>query len=170
MEGVLNISQLRLAFWLVYVSIYQQIWSMSLLAVVLWTSYNKPFLVFIFSPSILWGTDNQEKWRLACLLPFRVCKAPFMYIVCPSRQSHEWGTVVPVCVLDCVWLFATLWLVSPSGSSKWFFRQEYWADCYCPPPGDLPHLGMEPASPVSPALQAAYLPTQPLGSITSSIW
>ena len=44
-----------------------------------------------------------------------------------------------------------------------FSRQEYWSGLPCPPPGDLPHVGMEPAFPVPPALQVAYLPTQPLG-------
>ena len=35
-----------------------------------------------------------------------------------------------------------------------FSRQEYWSVLPCPPPGDLPDLGMEPMSPVSPAYQA----------------
>ena len=35
-----------------------------------------------------------------------------------------------------------------------FFRQEYWSGLPCPPPGDLPHPGMEPAC---PALQADSL-------------
>ena len=32
-----------------------------------------------------------------------------------------------------------------------------------PPPGDLPDLGIEPTSPMSPALQADSLPTEPSG-------
>ena len=32
-----------------------------------------------------------------------------------------------------------------------------------PPPGDLSHPGMEPVSPVSPALQADSLPNEPHG-------
>ena len=31
------------------------------------------------------------------------------------------------------------------------------------PPGDLPNPGIEPTSPVSPALQADSIPTEPLG-------
>ena len=42
-----------------------------------------------------------------------------------------------------------------------FSRQEYWRGLLCPPPGDLPDLGIEPISPVSPALQADSLPTEP---------
>ena len=47
--------------------------------------------------------------------------------------------------------------------SMGFSRQEYWSGWLCPPPGDLPNPGIEPASPVSPALQADSLPAEPLG-------
>ena len=48
-----------------------------------------------------------------------------------------------VCVLNrfsCVRLFVTL-CASPWG----FSRQEYWSELPCPPPGDLPDPGYEPA-------------------------
>ena len=32
-----------------------------------------------------------------------------------------------------------------------FFRQEYWSGLPCPPPGDIPDLGIELTSPVPPA-------------------
>ena len=45
--------------------------------------------------------------------------------------------------------------------SPWgFFRQEYWSGLPCPPPGDLPHPGIEPRS---PALRAASLLSEPPG-------
>jgi len=47
--------------------------------------------------------------------------------------------------------------------SAGFSRQEYWSGLPCPPPGDLPELGIEPASLMSPALQADSLPTEPPG-------
>ena len=37
-------------------------------------------------------------------------------------------------------------------------RQEYWSGLPCPPPGDLPNLGIEPRS---PAWQADSLPSEP---------
>ena len=43
-------------------------------------------------------------------------------------------------------------------------RQEHWSGLLCPLPGDLPDPGIEPTSPVSPALQADSLPTEPPGS------
>ena len=41
----------------------------------------------------------------------------------------------------------------PGSMSLGFSRQEYWSGSLCPPPGDLPDIGMEPTSPMSPALQ-----------------
>ena len=41
-----------------------------------------------------------------------------------------------------------------------FSRQEYWSGWPFPSPGDLPDPGIEPASPVSPVLQADSLPRQ----------
>ena len=40
-----------------------------------------------------------------------------------------------------------------------FSRQEYRSGLLCPPPGDLPHPGMEPGSPMSPALAGRFLTT-----------
>ena len=45
--------------------------------------------------------------------------------------------------------------------SMGFSRQEYWSGLPCPPPGNLPHPGTEPTSPVSSALQVDSLPTLP---------
>ena len=43
-------------------------------------------------------------------------------------------------------------------------RQEYWSGLPCPPRGDLPHPGIKPTSPASPALQTDYLPLSHQGS------
>ena len=43
-----------------------------------------------------------------------------------------------------------------------FLRQEYWSGLPFPSPGDLPDLGIEPASPVSPALAGGgFFTTKP---------
>ena len=47
--------------------------------------------------------------------------------------------------------------------SMTFSRQEYWSGLPFPTPGDLPDVGIEVASPVSPALQVDSLPAEPLG-------
>ena len=45
--------------------------------------------------------------------------------------------------------------------SMGFSRQEHWSGLPCPPPGDLPHPGIEPRS---PSLQAGSLPMSHQGS------
>ena len=66
-------------------------------------------------------------------------------------------------------LFVMLWTVAHQAPlSMGFSRQEYWSGLPCPPPGDLPDSGMEPLSPVTPALQVDSLPLSHLGSPTWS--
>ena len=58
----------------------------------------------------------------------------------------------------------TPWTVAFQATlSMEFFRQKYWSWLPFPSPGKLPDPGIEPASPVSPALQADSLPIEPLG-------
>ena len=55
--------------------------------------------------------------------------------------------------------FATLWTVARQAPlSMRFSRQEYWSGLPFPFPGDLPNPGIEP---MSPALQADSLPSEP---------
>ena len=61
----------------------------------------------------------------------------------------------------------SLWAMSDSATSQTvahqaplsmgLSRQEYWSGMPCPPPVDLPDPGIEPAFPVTPALQADSL-------------
>ena len=54
---------------------------------------------------------------------------------------------------------ATPWtVVCQAPLSMEFSRREYWSGLPCLSPGDLPNPGIEPVSPVSPALQADSLP------------
>ena len=60
----------------------------------------------------------------------------------------------------CPTLFATLWTVALEAPlSIGFPRQEYWSGLPILPPGDLPCPGIEPASPVSPALAGGFFST-----------
>ena len=69
-----------------------------------------------------------------------------------------------VCVLTH---FGCLRLIAPQASlSMGFCRQEYWTGLSCPPPGDLPDPGIEPASLTSNLhWQVGSLPLGPLGNI-----
>ena len=52
------------------------------------------------------------------------------------------------------------------GSSVYGILQEYWSRLPFPSPGDLPHPGIEPNSPASPALTGRTFTTEPPGKPT----
>ena len=54
----------------------------------------------------------------------------------------------------------------PGSSSMGFSKQEYCSGFPCPSPGDLPDPRVEPACPVSPALQMDYLSLSRWGTHT----
>ena len=66
-------------------------------------------------------------------------------------------------MLSCfnrVQLFVIIWtIVCQVPLSMEFSRQEYWNGFPCPSPGDLPNPGIEPMSPVSPALVGRFFTT-----------
>ena len=51
-----------------------------------------------------------------------------------------------------------------------FSRQEHWSGLPCPPPGDLPDLVVEPASPVSPALAGGFFNSEPPGKLPPHVF
>ena len=53
------------------------------------------------------------------------------------------------------------YIACQSPLSMGFFRQEYWSGLPYPSPGDLSDPGIEPASPVSPALQVDSFTAEP---------
>ena len=58
--------------------------------------------------------------------------------------------------------FETPWTVACQDPlSVGFSRQEYWSALPCPSPGDLPHPGIKPTSPV---LAGGFFTTEPPGS------
>ena len=82
---------------------------------------------------------------------------------------------VCVCVCMCVCLCSVtqscLTLCNPMHCipplSMEFSRQKYWSGLPFPPLGDLPGPGLEPESPVSPALAGRFFTPAPLGKPTS---
>ena len=67
-----------------------------------------------------------------------------------------------MCMRECsvVSDSVTPWIVAHRAPlSMGFPRQEYWSGLLFPSPGDLPDPGIEP---MSPALQADPLPTEPV--------
>ena len=80
---------------------------------------------------------------LSCVCA-RVCACVCVYVrVCVCVSVHA---------LSAVRLFAYPWTVGwPARLYMGFSRQEYWSGLPCPPPGDLPDLGIKSASLASPA-------------------
>ena len=79
---------------------------------------------------------------------------------CVNTQAYRHTRA---CILSCfshVQLFLTHWTVACQAPlSMGFSRQEYWCGLPCPPPGDLPHPGIEPESVTSPALVGLFFTT-----------
>ena len=76
---------------------------------------------------------------------------------------HQHKDCLPVCACQ-VGSFVSdslrLWAVAFQALlSMGFSRQEDWSGLPCPPPGDLPHPGIEPVSLMSPALAGSFLTT-----------
>ena len=88
----------------------------------------------------------------------------FRVISCLKRATTHFNYYNFITVLLCLVAQSCLTLVTPqivacqASLSMEFSRQEYWSGLPCPPPGDLPHPGIEPRS---PALQADSLPSEP---------
>ena len=51
-------------------------------------------------------------------------------------------------------------MITQTPLSMEFYRQEYWSGLPYPPPGDLPNLGIEPTSLMSPALASRFFTTR----------
>ena len=79
----------------------------------------------------------------------------------PRPLHREWG-VLP-CLRaklfpSCATLRDCTTVVRQGPFSVGFSRQDYWSGFLCPPPGHLPHPGIEPVSPIALALQVDSLP------------
>ena len=97
---------------------------------------------------------KEESFQQIVLRQLSVCVC---VCVCVRVRTH-------VQSLSHVRIFATLWMVAGQAPlSVGFFRQEHWSGLPFPPPGDLPHPGMEPMSLMSPASAGRFF-------TTSSMW
>ena len=66
-----------------------------------------------------------------------------------------------LCAQLCPTLHYPLDCSPPGPSGVEFSRQEYWDGLPFPSPGDLPSAGIQPTSPVSPALAGIFFTTVP---------
>ena len=82
-------------------------------------------------------------------------------MITANRGNPTVYKCVRACMLGCfsrIRLFAAPWTVAHQAPlSMGFSRQECWSGLPCPPAGDLPNSGTEPASLMSPALAGSTL-------------
>ena len=85
----------------------------------------------------------------------------FLFLCGPILSSLSVCLCVCARLLSHVQLFATSqWTVAHQAPlSMEFFRQDYYSRLPCPPPGDIPDSGIEPKSPMSPALAGGFFST-----------
>ena len=103
----------------------------------------------------IWPWENY----LTCLnsIIYLICE---MGIITLPYLKDCWENYMSYFVCVCVvshfshgQLFVTLWTVACQALLfMGFSRQEHWSWLQCPPPGDLPYLGIKCASHMSPAL------------------
>ena len=110
---------------------------------------------FLYFQLFIWGM-----FILEMLLEVRYTREP---CACSLTPGPSEGVVCAKLLQSCP--FPTLWTATLQAPlSMGFSRQGYWSGLPCPPPGDVPNPGVEPTSPVTPALQVDSLPLSLQGS------
>ena len=95
------------------------------------------------------GTCHVHSCLWAFAFAFVWCALPVIVCACPDTHVR---------------LLANWWTASHHAPlSMGFSQQEYWIGLPCPPPGDLPHPGIKPSSPVAPALAGRVFRAEPPG-------
>ena len=85
-----------------------------------------------------------------------------VYVCILTITETHTHTCMPL--LNCVWLCSPRTVARQAPLSVGFRRQESRSGLPFPPPGDLPDLKIEPASPVASALAAEFFTTASLGN------
>ena len=108
------------------------------------------------------GDSGQQQWAELLASP-EIMRVNNRHTYIHSVLLQPFWFSLSVCVLSrcCrVWLFVTLWTVAHQAPlSMEFSRQGYCSGLPCPPPGNLPHPGIEPASFMSPSLAGRFFTT-----------
>ena len=89
--------------------------------------------------------------------PFKVIGIILRHIANYMSMVCVWGGAASMCMLSHFQLFATPWtIVLQAPLSMEFSSQEYWSGLPFHPLGDLPDVGIEPVSLVSPVLARRF--------------
>ena len=80
---------------------------------------------------------------------------------CPWKSIQSFSMKFEFAGMSMLSRIRSIWTVTlQAPPSMGFSRQEYQSGLPCPPPGDLPHPGIKPASLRSPALAGGFFTTK----------
>ena len=106
-----------------------------------------------FTMSEILRPFHSTDWRGEVIGPWASLFAAWL------KKMLELPAHMPSC-FSCVWLFETQRTITHQAPQDVGFpREEYWSGLPCPPPGDLPDSGTEPAYLMSPALADGFFTT-----------
>ena len=124
-------------------------------------------LLFIFrmqNDSAERKANENRRWEFEYKF-FEICSKPFSYqfLMLALMQACRHAKLLQ----SCPTLYDPIWTVAGQAPmSMGFSRQEYWSRLPFSSPGNPVNPGIEPTSPVSPALQVDALPLHHWGSMT----
>ena len=114
------------------------------------------------SPSM--GFSRQECWSEVPLPSPNSITLEVMISTYEFGEAQIFSPCAYACSLSCFQLFETTWTaIHQAFLSMGFSRQEYWSGLPFPLPRDLPHPGIEPKFPTSPALAGRFFTSVPPG-------
>ena len=106
---------------------------------------------------VVWYILEPILYPIICTSPFSLLVTTSLFSIFVSLFFFCYVCVLSHSVTQLFQLFANLWTIAHQVPlSMGFSRQEYWRGLPCPPPEDLPDLGIEPAS---PALAGGFFAT-----------
>ena len=110
---------------------------------------------------ILFSLSHQGRHLLSRIVVISGYGVTILKLIFVSRRVQKMSAYM--CVLSGVQLFVTPWTVAHQAPlSMEFSRQGYWSELPRPSPGDLPHLGIEPAPPASPVFTSRFFTIESL--------
>ena len=117
-------------------------------------------LVIAFLPRSKHLLISWLQWPSAVILEPKKIKS----VTCQNNHIWDYIHYMHTCSVasHSLWLHG-LWLTCQAFLSMKFSREEYWSGLSFPFPGALFNPGIEPASPVSPALAGRFFTTEPPG-------
>ena len=113
------------------------------------------------SPTVCWSSCPSSQWCHATISSSAALSPSALNLSQPQGHISHCMHACMVSRFSCVWLFATLWIITHQAPlSKGFSKQECWSGLPCPPPGGLPDPGIKPTSLMSPALASGFFTTR----------